>query len=101
MLLESTKGKIAIRIYRERKSFISDKWDLCWVGGLKPKLDDGLDAQPKGYQWKSKEFIVFYALGLDWDWQEWPINNPYSGQVSIVKKHNARNGPAVKCFCRK
>ena len=88
------------RMCRGQKSFFSDKWDLYWFGGSKPKFDDGLDAWPKGYRWRSKESTIFYALGLDWDWEEWPINNPYSGHISMVKKHTVRNNSVVKCFCR-
>ena len=32
------------------KKFPSRKMRLCWVGGSKLKLDEGLDAQPKGYR---------------------------------------------------
>ena len=67
----------------------------------KPKLNDRLDARPKGYQWKSKKSTIFYALGLDWNWKEWLINNPYKKHVNTVKKHTVRNNLAVKRFFRK
>ena len=80
-------------------SFRQIRFILGWRS--KPKLNDGLDVRPKGYWWKSKKSTIFYVLGLDWIWQEWPMNNPYSEHVSTVKKHTIRNNPAVKYFCRK
>ena len=41
--------------------------EICIGWGPKPKLDNELEAQPKGYQCRFGEFALFYALGLGWD----------------------------------
>ena len=51
----------------EKFSFWQIRFVLGW--GPRSKLDDGLEAWPKGYRWRFKEFTLFYALGLGWDWQ--------------------------------
>ena len=43
-------------------------WQMCsnWVG-VKPRLDNGLDTQPKGYRWNFWEipfFMLLPSLGL-------------------------------------
>jgi len=49
----------------EKSSFQQMRFVLGW--GPKPKLDNGLEARPKGYRWRFGEFALFYALGLGWD----------------------------------